>query len=488
MTEPAPRGRRAWTRVDTIAVAAVTLAAGVLRFARLGDPRSIMFDETYYARDACWYALASESTCGIAGEENYVHPPLGKWLIGAGIDLFGYDAFGWRVAAALAGTVTVALLYVLARRVLGSTVGAAFASGLLAIDLLHFVQSRIAMLDVFVAAFGVAAFSCAVLDRDRDGGRRRWARPWAGAAGACAGAAFASKWSGALVLAGVVLLVVAWEVSARRDDGGGAPLRRTLTEAGPWLALWLVAVPLAVYVASYAARLDGAVWALPWSDDSWWRALWDRQVEMYSSHRGLSSASHRYQSPPWSWPLLRRPVSYFFETAPNGDYLEVLATGSPFVWWSSLLALAYAAWRWTRVRTWRSAEAVVVAGFAVSYAPWLVLAAGRGAVFIFYLLPAVPFMCLALGYVAARIGSSWEARAAQVVFAAAAVGMFGFYYPLVAKEPLPRAAWEARIWIFDDCDPVARERQTTVETSDGATVTRTEDDAADRPTDGWCWI
>ena len=36
------------------------------------------------------------------GFELVVHPPLGKQLIAIGEALFGYDAVGWRFAAALA--------------------------------------------------------------------------------------------------------------------------------------------------------------------------------------------------------------------------------------------------------------------------------------------------------------------------------------------------------------------------------------------------
>src|SRR5919106_2200933 len=156
-----------WSRADTIALTAITTLAAVLRFVRLGDPESIVFDETYYAKDSCWYALTSASVCDVDGEQVEVHPPLGKWLLAGGIKIFGYDSFGWRFAAVVAGVITIVLLYVVARRLLRSTVAASLTSVLLAVDLLHFVQSRIAMLDVFVPLFGLAAVLFVVIDRDR---------------------------------------------------------------------------------------------------------------------------------------------------------------------------------------------------------------------------------------------------------------------------------------------------------------------------------
>ena len=220
-----PKGR--WTRFDLFALIGITLTGAFLRLVRLADPKSLVFDETYYAKDACWYVYASASACDTDTEITWVHPPLGKWLLAIGIRIFGYDSFGWRIMAVVAGTVTIALLYLLAKKLFRSTIAATLSSGLLAVDLLHFVQSRTAMLDIFVPLFGVAAILFVVYDRERifeppegeDGVRARSSglldRPWRLAAGAAAGAAVASKWSGGFILLAVILLTVAWEVAAR---------------------------------------------------------------------------------------------------------------------------------------------------------------------------------------------------------------------------------------------------------------------------------
>ncbi len=127
---------------------------------------------------------------------------------------------GWRVASAIAGTLTILLLYLLARKILRSTLGASLASGLFAVDLLAFVQSRVSMLDVFVPLFGVATFLFLAYDRDRlaaDSRHARW-RPWRLAAGIAAGAASATKWSGVLFLIAAIVITVVWETA-----GGGEP-------------------------------------------------------------------------------------------------------------------------------------------------------------------------------------------------------------------------------------------------------------------------
>ena len=471
VTEPeVTHARKAWRRGEVIVLVILILAAGLVRFVNLGSPDDIMFDETYYAKDACWYVQASKMVCDVDNEQTLVHPPLGKWLLAIGIRIFGYDAFGWRFAAALGGTVTVGLLFLLARRLFRHAAAAALAAGLLAFDFLHFVQSRIAMLDIFVPLFGVAAVLFALWDHDaapEDRPRRPLSRGWLAASGAAAGAAVASKWGGVFYLILVVVLTIAWGLGRRRRDDRPRPVLRTLREEAPALLLWLFVLPLLLYVGTYAARLDGAVAAAPWSEGSFWRAVWDQQFSMWEFHtQVLDESVHPYQSPAWSWLLLKRPVSYFFETTSSGQYMEVMAIGSPLVWWTSILALLYCAYRWVRDRSVASAAGIATAGFFFTYAPWVLAPSGREAVFLFYLLPSVPFMCLAIAAVADRILGYTEGKIAVGSFAAAALIFFGFFYPVLAKVPIPKEQWDQRIR-FRACDE---------KTEEGG------------PPKGWCWI
>ena len=487
----------------------ITLMGGIIRYVNLATPAQLIFDETYYAKDACFYLGSAASVCKTDYEITYVHPPLGKWLLAIGIRLFGFDSFGWRIMSVVAGTITIALLYLLARKILRSTLGAVLASGLLAIDLLHFVQSRVSMLDVFVPLFGVAAFLFLAYDRDKllervdhpppEAERRRGPlaslidRPWRMAAGLAAGAATACKWSGGFVLLAVIVLSFAWEISARRriDDDWGTAIARTFVEETLSVVLWLVVAPLILYMVTFIGRVDGPFFAWPWTTDGWLNKWYHLQGTMYDFHHKLE-ATHSYQSPPWSWMLLKRPVSYFYETNDVGPR-EIMATGSPFVWWSSILAVLYAAVTWARTRDMRDAAGLIFAGFVFTYVPWLVIA--RPAVFIFYLLPTIPFMYLSIAYVAVRIGESWEARAAVSIFAAGAVGLFIFYFPLVTGDALPQKQWDQRIWIFkgSQCDPPPPVATTVTVTATKAkrTVTSavpTKKTPDSVPPTGWCWI
>lgn len=497
-----------WSRLDWIAVSIIALVGGAVRLVNVGFPPKIMFDETYYAKDACLYAKGAAKVCGIDAEQTGVHPPLGKWLISLGIKTFGYDSFGWRIAAVVAGTITIALLYVLARKILRSTLGAVIAASLLAMDFLHFVQSRIAMLDVFVPLFGIASLLFLVFDRDRMATGEPQCngflhRPWRLAAGLAAGAATASKWSGIFYLALVIVLTVVWEVQAGRDASVRRPFAAALRQEALSIVLLLLLAPVALYTLTYVGRLEGAVLAAPASENSWAHALWQKQFDAWDFHQDLV-ATHSYQSPTWSWLLLKRPVSYYYcsssseesvcNPTPEGQVQEIFAAGSPFVWWTSILALGWAAWSWIRTRNYLAPTGFILAGFAFGYLPWLWFATGRPAVFIFYLLPVIPFMCLALAWTALRLGDSWEARGALALFSAGAIGLFAFYYPLLAGSTIPQESWNARIWIFkgSQCDkPEGTPETSTVTTTAKGTPETSETiitDNSDLPPKGWCWI
>jgi dolichyl-phosphate-mannose-protein mannosyltransferase len=483
-----------------VAVALVTLSAAAVRLAGLSTPSGFVFDEIFYARIGCRFVIDT-AQCGIDNVVSGAHPPLGNWLVGIGIRLFGYDEFGWRVTSALAGIVTVVLLYLLVRRLLAghvtapaATAGASAAAALLATDFLHLVQSRVAMLDSFVTLFVVAVVLFAVLDgrrsrgprgedQDAPGWLRRLAlgRQWRLAAGLALGSAIAVKWSGGYVAIGLVVLLVAWEVAAteRLMEGKssswwsafGTAFRR---EAVPSLVL-LGAVPVVVYLASYTGRVHGELLVLPWREGSAWRAILEHQLAMLRFHTGLAG-DHPYESAPWAWLLLKRPVAYSF--ADGASYREVLAIGNPLTWWPGGLALAYAGVRWVRSGASLARPEVVVLAAALStYLPWLVLSGSRSQVFIWYLLPTIPFLYAALGLVAATAWRSLAGRVSLALAAGAVALSFAFFWPILTASPLAPDAWRTRIW-FADCG------------RRGAPTLTLPDDQinAGPPPSGWCWI
>ncbi|HET7326197.1 MAG TPA: phospholipid carrier-dependent glycosyltransferase [Nocardioidaceae bacterium] len=492
---------------------AIALLAGVLRFWRLGYPNALLFDETYYAKDAFSLLrfgyvrdtvdkadelIVAGRTTGLFTDmaSFYVHPDVGKWLIAFGEWLFGLDAFGWRFSAALAGTLTVLVLARLVRRLTGSTLLGCVAGLLLCLDGLHLVMSRTALLDIFLTLFLVCAVACLVADRDW--GRLRlgraapdapvrptgfgplllW-RPWRLAAGVCFGLAVATKWSALFPLAAFGLLVWAWDSSARRAIGVRLPvLKAAVVDAVPAFFA-LVGVALAVYVSTWAGWLVHAESYEERLGDDWGsylrtdadglgevaqsvRSLWNFHQEIWAFHTGddLRSETHVYESDPWGWLILNRPVGVDAETdiepgtqgcpeTANTCIRQILAIGTPALWWGGLLALLASLWWWIGARDWRFGLALV--GVASTWLPWLRFS--ERPIFLFYAVAIIPFTViattLALGKILGPPGRSRRRLVGACVaggFVALVAANFAFYYPIWTDGLLTHEDWLDRIW------------------------------------------
>ena len=222
---PHVKSEARWVRAGVPAV--VLLVAAVIRLWGLPSPNELYWDEQYYVYDAEAYLgggigqpIPGAPAVKIADEGTWVHPPLGKWIMALlGVGPVGLRPIGWRLPSAVFGIAGVALLYLLALRLWRSVWWAGFASLLLALDGLHIVQSRIAMLDIFLTTFVTAGMLFLALDRERmdEGPSGRWPRiegvfgsPYRLWAGVFLGAAVATKWSGAFALALATVLCAVW--------------------------------------------------------------------------------------------------------------------------------------------------------------------------------------------------------------------------------------------------------------------------------------
>jgi len=355
------------------------------------SPPTLYWDEQYYVFDAEVYLggaigqpIEGAPAVKIADEGTWVHPPGGKWIMALlGVGPLGNRPIGWRLPSALFGIAGVGLLYLLALRLWGSVWWAGLASLLLALDGLHIVQSRIAMLDIFVTTFITAGVLCLVLDRERMRAAIRterwpWIDRWFGTpyrllAGMCLGAAVATKWSGMFALGLAAVLCVVWLFTSPSRGG-----RSTMATMATVVACFVV-VPLCVYLISYGAFFYQHGFAV--------HDFWTLQMRMLSYHRHHLKVQPE-NSAPWTWPLLLHPIQYFALTE-GPSTSRIVALGNPVLWWGFVLTLPIAVVQIVRRPMWQ--DAVAFGGFAALYLPWF--AVGRSQ-FLFYMLPAVPFMCL----------------------------------------------------------------------------------------------
>ncbi|WP_278235287.1 phospholipid carrier-dependent glycosyltransferase [Isoptericola sp. AK164] len=486
-----------------VGAAVVTLIAAVARLWELGRPGSLVFDETYYVKDA--YTLGSTGAerqwpedpnpAFEAGDvDTYldqaayvVHPPVGKWMMWLGMEAGGgaTNPFAWRLASAVVGILAVLLLVRIARRLFASTTMGLVAGFLLAIDGQAIVHSRTALLDQFLMFWVLVAFGCLLLDRewarrrlatrvaavlDAGGtvdkyGPRLGMRWWRLAAGVSLGLACGVKWSALWFVAAFGLLTVLWDVTARRRAGIGRWFEDAVLADGVPAFLQIVPVALLTYVASWWRWIAGSEgyyrdWAsqnpeqaVSWLPD-WLASLWHYHQQVYQFHTGLE-AEHAYAAGPLGWMVQWRPTSFFWERLDAGDgacpadteggcAVAVTALGNPLLWYLAAIALVVTVLLGIWLRDWRALA--VVSGTAAGWLPWFLYT--DRTIFTFYTIAFTPFVIMTLVYpmVVALERTRWRqgkgGTAAVIAVVVVLVALVSAaFYPFWSAMAVPYDYW-----------------------------------------------
>jgi dolichyl-phosphate-mannose--protein O-mannosyl transferase len=487
---------------------AVTLLGAVLRLWNLGHPRALVFDETFYVKDAwslihlgyegSWPAEADASFASghvdiFTSVGGYVvHPPLGKWLIGLGMAAFGGDnSIGWRISTAIVGILAVFLIAMIARELFRSTLLATIAGGLMAIDGNAIVMSRVSLLDNFLMFFALLGFWAILKDRKQSAGRlalwmaRRterglhtdwgpalWWRPWLITAGLIFGLASAVKWNGLYFLAAFAVYTLAVDAVARRRAGITLWASGTVFKQGPTSFLLTVPIALVTYLVSWTGWFvtDGG-YGRHWADTAGnaltgafaWiphslQSFWHYQVMAYDFNVGLHAA-HPYAANPLGWLLMLRPTSMYYvgsKLGENGCASDrcgeaITDIANPLIWWAAVAAAVYLLYRLIRFREWR--VGLVLAGVAAGYLPWLLYL--NRTVFQFYTIAFEPYLILALTMVIGLIIGSrhdpeWRRLSGirlVAIFLGFAVLFSAFWYPMWTAVQEPAWFLELHYWL-----------------------------------------
>ena len=416
-----------------IGVGAIALFALVLRLLNLGTPKGFIFDEVYYVDGARDYLKYGVEITGV-DPEFVVHPPVGKWLIALGIKIFGDSEFGWRFMGALLGSVMVILIALIAQRLFRNAFLTICASALIAMDGLALVHSRTALLDIYLSFFVLLATYFFVM-------RWHW---WAGLA---LGLAVATKWSGLYFLALFAAIAV---YRAFTLNTGRELIKPTLKTFAQYAVL-----PISVYLTSWSGWfLSNRGWARDYSSNVI-TSFVHYHSQMLGFHTGLVE-KHSYQANPWSWIVMGRPTSFYYQSPKDcgADKCaqEVLALGTPFLWWLGAIAVAVVIGFWIKSFAQRRYEPslnIIVAGITAGYLPWFFFQ--ERTVFSFYAIVFEPFLVLAIIYCAYVALLHYKNSRNTYIF----IGFIGFaifanfiyFLPLFTGDVITYEAWQARMWL-----------------------------------------
>ncbi len=405
---------------------AIPALFALLASIRLTTPSSPFFDEVHYLPAARDLVTLIEGSGGAYA--NREHPLLGKELIALGIYLFGDNPLGWRIMPLIAGTVAIGA----GMRALWQASHDRFATiafGVLLVTGFHlFVHARIAMLDIFMAAFlMLAAWQFAAACRAPETGRWRLALT-----GIAIGAALASKWNAVPLAMAFGLTFFAARLSAGRRrlllSRRGVPVPGiSLVEATVWLGI----VPLAVYALTFLPGywLGTAFHASPLAQSG----LIALHVEMLDLQQQVLTP-HTYQSTWPQWVMNTRGIWYLYEFT-DGAQRGVLLIGNPLTMVLGLPAMAWCLviglYRGAEPESW--AKLAVVVGYGVSLGLWLI--APKPVQFYYhYVMPSV-FLLAALALSLSdlrRAGHTWIANGVL----ASSAAMFAVFFKILSAAPL----------------------------------------------------
>ena len=406
-----------WQAVYFLAVLSITIGV-VARFAHLGRPTAQVFDEVYFP------VFASKLLHGVLAFD--VHPPFGKMLLAVGIVWLGDNSIGWRIIPALFGCGIIALFaYAWLQLRPKQWLGALVVITLVSTEGILITYSRTGLMDGVLLFAILGCYTLALRVKNL---------PQTLLLAILLGITTAIKWIGLGALAPVAYILwrrgrfpyfpylvgLAALAAVLFKLGPLHHLLDVMQSSAPWIQ-WVIAMLMAaLLVLAQVKRSDDFLAAIPLGIlaylaiiflgeyiggvrgfASLWKAAldWHSQVWYYQTHL---DATHPWSSSWWTWPLMLRPVLFYYQSVPGqGDPVQLITSlGNPLVWLPATTAVVASVWVLVRKVIQRVSIldhplVPVVIGYFAFLVPWI--GVSRVA-FNYHYLPSYGFALLALTY------------------------------------------------------------------------------------------
>jgi hypothetical protein len=401
---------------------------------------STYFDEIYHARTA--YEFIHKLPI-----YEWTHPPLGKLIISLGILIFGMCPFGWRIAGTIVGILMIPVIYIFAKKLLKYRWLSIATCLLFTFDFMHFAQTRIATIDVYVTFFIMLMylfmfryFTMSFYDTPL----KKTFVPLA-LSGISMGLGVASKWTGAYAGAGLAIVFFftmavrynEYRAALRNRQGtsNGIPNKQIIEEFTPkliktlsWCIVFFIIVPLIIYCCAYIPYMQTP-------SGNGLKTVIDNMNSMYTYHsKTVLNSTHSFSSLWYQWPIMVRPIWYYSGSISNDLKEGISSFGNPAVWWTGIAALLYVAYIAIRKRDTKAMFLVIA--YLAQLVPWMGVSR---LTFIYHYFPCVPFLVLMIGYSIYDIYESAKNKKRVIIGAfalvAVAIVLFIMFYPVLSGQP-----------------------------------------------------
>lgn len=393
---------------------------------------STYFDEIYHARTG--YEFIHKMPV-----YEWTHPPLGKIFISLGIRLFGMTPFGWRFAGTLFGVLMVPVIYIFAKLLLKKTHFAALAGISFAFDFMHFVQTRIATIDVYVTFFIILMYLFMYIYSQKsffDTPFKKTLIPLM-LCGISTGCAIACKWTGIYAALGIALIffftlikrikeyifVKKNPYSTHYEILNTFPkyIMKTLI----FCCIFFIAIPVIIYALSYIPYLA--------ANGENWQGILKNQIDIFTYHsKTVVESTHPYSSSWYTWPFMFRPIWYYSNSFENGLKAGISAFGNPLVWWVGIFSAIFCLV--SAIQKKDKTALFLLIAYAANFLPWVPI---TRTTFIYHYFPSVPFIVLMNCYSFSVLSSGHKCeKFSLVVYITAVIIMFAAFYPVLSGIPV----------------------------------------------------
>ena len=383
------------------------------------------FDEDLFVRAAKEYLNLKEP---IAEE---THPPLGKLIIAAGLDAFGFNPFSWRIMGVTFATLMIPVIYTFGLILFKTRAAATIAASLLALDFMHFTMSRMGTVDTYLVFFILLSTLFFYLSYEKMVGGSGPDYRFIMFGVACFGLAFSVKWIALFGLVGeAILFLGVWFISPLPSAGTPSRLG-SLAKPIALITLLIVVVAGGIYLASFIpyalvghSLLD--IYNLQWS--------------MFAYHSGMAAFTHPNESFWWQWPTFLVPLWIYLRQFPGYLSSSISAMGNPLVWWGGIVAIIVALTEGVH-RKWPYLFLGVV--YLSQLLPYALI---QRYLFLYHYYAEVPILCLAL---AGFLHGAWynpRQRKYLVITIAVGCALFVAFYPVISGYPIPQWYIEYLRW------------------------------------------
>lgn len=376
--------------------------------------------------DEFHYVPAAKQWLQMAPKTNMEHPPVGKYLIAASIKAFGDNAVGWRASAAVAGSMAIVLCFLISTIIFNDLILSLNVAAFSLFNFWFYVQSRIAMLDIFMVTFFLAGIYYYLKYKYQSQDKKTFylsALFW--------GLSVASKWSAIYFYFPFFVFILLTEFYEKQP--------KKKAKKKDWKKyLWFGLFSVAIYYFTFIPYLFDSTHP----DLSLFSIIFKLPLEMLQMQRSVPSA-HPYQSSWYTWPLMIRPIWYSYVQGIDPNYFQgVVLLGNPLQMILGLISVLYLSIRWNKL------EGIVKFTLLIFLFSWLAWGiAPRKLTFFYYFFPSAIFYSF-LVPMALRHGLGIK-KATQVmtIFSVLSFGFFLFFFPILSGDLTAVGGLMKWIWL-----------------------------------------